>query len=127
MKSKRTKIIPDTDDWRNGHEEQNKSKCNKISECPEPGCGKPGCLTWWLEKDKDDNLTGFKVLVVVHAHNLYRTFEQRRNHSHVVRDYGEGKYRVRYSPDEIRRSIKLRNDHPLPDFILDKFKVNFEQ
>jgi len=127
MKSKKEKMTPDIDDWRPVHQLQKKTKkCNRIPECPEPDCGKPACLTWWLEKDPENNLTGYKVLVALHAHNLYPTFEQRRNFSHVVRDFGQGKFRVRFHPDEIRRSVKLKNAHELPDFVLDKFKVNFE-
>ena len=125
MKSKRNKIVPDEDDWRPYHEQKKKDKiCNRIQECHEPGCGRPGCLTWWLEKKDKINLTGFKVLVVLHAHHLYPTFEQRRNYNHVIRDNNQGIYRVRYKPSEIRTSIKLKSPHELPDFIMDKFKVN---
>ena len=131
MKSKRIKIVPDVDDWRPDHEQpkptkKSTKKCNRIQECPEPGCGKPGCMTRWLEKDKDNNLTGFVVYVVLHAHNLYRTFEQRRNYNHVVRDHGDEKLRVRFHPDDIRRSVTLKNARQLPDFVLDKFGVNVQ-
>ena len=108
--TKRVRHPPKDSDWCE-HEAPNSKTVCKIRECPK--CHKLGCWDWW----KDLENVGNRVIRVAHAHFLKPSYEQRRNHNHVI-------HRSRHPilSGETHTRTFLNNDNEIPWYVRDEFK-----